>query len=339
MRNITLFVFVILLLLFSGCKQNKIKYYIGVSQCSDDEWRQKMNKEIEREAVFYDGVNIDFRISKDDNAKQTEDIEYFIDRGVDLLIVSPNEAEAITPAVEKAFKKGIPVIVVDRKISSDNYTAYLGADNYEIGKTAGEYIIARLNGKGNVVEIKGLSGSTPAIWRHAGLMDALANAPGINLIASDDGDWQQENAADKMDSLLELYPNIDLVFAQNDRMASGAYKAAMKADRADDIAFVGVDALPGNSYGLHQVQNGELDATFIYPTGGDKVLQIAMKILTNQSYEKETFLSTALIDNANARLMQLQADEINNQDAKLEKLNSQIDEFWSRYSVDRKSVV
>ena len=332
MRNITLFIFVAILFVLSACQQNKIRYHIGVSQCSDDEWRQKMNKEIEREAVFYDGVNIDFLTSKDDNAKQSEDIEYFIDKGVDLLIVSPNEAEAIAPAVEKAVKKGIPVIMVDRKISSDNYTAYLGADNYEIGKTAGEYIITRLNGKGNIVEIKGLSGSTPAIERHKGLMDVLANAPDIRVIASVKGDWQQENATDKMDSLLKLYPEIDLVFAQNDRMASGAYNAAKKLGRASDIAFVGVDALPGNNYGLHQVQNGELDATFIYPTGGDKVLQTAMNVLTKQPYEKETFLPTALIAKTNARLMQLQADEINSQDQKLERLNSQIDEFWSRYS-------
>ena len=141
MRYIARLCCLLFLFLFSSCEQNKVRYRIGVSQCSDDEWRTKMNKEIEREALFYDGVDIEICTSKDDNSTQIRDINNFIDQGVDLLIVAPNEAEAITPAVERAFQKNIPVIIIDRKIASDYYTAYVGADNYEIGKTAGEYIL------------------------------------------------------------------------------------------------------------------------------------------------------------------------------------------------------
>jgi len=291
-----------------------------------------MNNEMQREALFYDGVEVEFRTAKDNNQYQINDINYFIDKKVDLLIVAPNEAAAITPSVEKAIKRGIPVVVVDRKTLSDNYTAFVGADNYKIGNDVGHYIVSRLNGKGNIFEVTGLEGSTPAMERHKGLMDALAEAPGIKRIGSVDGGWLQSQANEKTDSVLRACKEIDLLFAQNDRMAIGAYLAARQQGREKEILFVGVDALPGKDYGLEQVMNGVLDASFIYPTGGDKVMQVAMDILEKRAFEKENILSTALVDKTNARVMQLQTDHILEQDGKIEKLNGQIDEFWSRYS-------
>ena len=245
MRNLSFLFLLLSLLLVSACSPKEIRYRIGVSQCSDDEWRNKMNKEIKREALFYDGVEIDIRTSKDDNQTQIADIEDLLDEGIDLLVVAPNEAEAIAPAVEQALAKGIPVIVVDRKIASDNYTAYIGADNYEIGRTAGEYIISRLGGKGTVVEITGLTGSTPAMERHRGMMDALTKAPDIRIVGKIEGDWLQDEAEHQMERLLLEGVEADLVFAQNDRMAYGAYLAAQEQGKADDITFVGVDALSG----------------------------------------------------------------------------------------------
>ena len=319
-------------LLVSSCSRRATRYHIGVSQCSDDEWRHKMNNEMQREALFYDGVEVEFRTAKDNNQYQINDINYFIDKKVDLLIVAPNEAAAITPSVEKAIKRGIPVVVVDRKTLSDNYTAFVGADNYKIGNDVGHYIVSRLNGKGNIFEVTGLEGSTPAMERHKGLMDALAEAPGIKRIGSVDGGWLQSQANEKTDSVLRACKEIDLLFAQNDRMAIGAYLAARQQGREKGILFVGVDALPGKDYGLEQVMNGVLDASFIYPTGGDKVMQVAMDILEKRAFEKENILSTALVDKTNARVMQLQTDHILEQDGKIERLNGQIDEFWSRYS-------
>ena len=177
MRSITFLL--TLFILLTACTKEKSRYIIGVSQCSDDEWRHKMNNEITREALFYDGVSVEIRTAKDNNEIQKKDIEYFINKGVDLLIVAPNEAIPITPVVEKAFDKGIPVVVVDRKILSDKYTAYVGADNYEIGKAVGEYVANLLEKKGNIVEIAGLEGSTPAIDRHQGFINALNNYPDI----------------------------------------------------------------------------------------------------------------------------------------------------------------
>lgn len=332
MKNYLLYLLLCLAALVSSCSETNTRYRIGVSQCSDDEWRHKMNNEIMREALFYEGVEVEIRTAKDNNQNQIEDIEYFIDKKVDLLIVAPNEAAAITPVVEKAYRQGIPIVVVDRKILSDKYTAFVGADNYEIGKDVGRYIINRLNKKGKILEITGLEGSTPAMERHKGLTDALKEEPGIEVTASVDGGWLQSLATEKMDSLLQVNQDIDLVFAQNDRMALGAYLSAKQQNLEKRISFVGIDALPGKEYGVQQVITGVLDATFIYPTGGDKVMQVAMDILEERPYERDTKLSTALVDKTNARVMQLQTDHIREQDGKIERLNNQIDDYLSRYS-------
>lgn len=332
MKNYLLLSILCLAGILMSCTQKHTRYRIGVSQCSDDEWRHKMNNEIVREALFYDGVDVEIRTAKDNNRNQIADIKYFIDKKVDLLIVAPNEAAAITPVVEKAYRQGIPVVVIDRKILSDKYTAFVGADNYEIGKDVGQYILNRLHRKGKVLEITGLEGSTPAMERHKGLTDVLKEEPGIEITASVDGAWLQSVAGEKMDSVFQTNKNIDLVFAQNDRMAIGAYLSARQQQLEKEMLFVGIDALPGKEYGVEQVIGGVLDATFIYPTGGDKVMQVAMDILENRPYERDNKLSTALVDKTNARVMQLQTDHITEQDGKIERLNNQVNEYLSRYS-------
>lgn len=328
MRSITFLL--TLFILLTACTKEKSRYIIGVSQCSDDEWRHKMNNEITREALFYDGVSVEIRTAKDNNEIQKKDIEYFINKGVDLLIVAPNEAIPITPVVEKAFDKGIPVVVVDRKILSDKYTAYVGADNYEIGKAVGEYV-ANLLKKGNIVEIAGLEGSTPAIDRHQGFINALNNYPDIKLLNHFDAGWLQSVATEKMDTALAHYSDIDLVFAQNDRMAVGAYLAWKKSNRKK-MAFIGIDALPGKEYGVDQVLNKVLDATFMYPTGGDIVMQVAMSILQKQPFLRENILSTAVVDSTNAHVMKLQTDHITELDNKIEALNMKIGVYLTRYA-------
>ena len=322
-------------LMLTSCHQEKNRILIGVSQCSDDEWRTQMNKEIAREALFYPGVTVEIRSAHDDNQKQIADIEYFMDEGADLIVVAPNEAEAIAPVVQKAFDRGIPVVLVDRKIDSDHYTAYIGADNYDMGHQIGTYIANRLHGKGNIVELTGLKGSTPARDRHRGLIDALSDEPGIRIVATADAGWFQQSAERAFDSILARQPHIDLVFAHNDRMASGAHEAAVREGRADEMLFVGVDALSGKGLGVNLVTDSILDATFIYPTGGDRVVQVAMNILEGRDYPRETLLSTALVNRQNARIMQMQTAHISTLDEKIERLNSQLDAFLLRYSAQR----
>ena len=327
----------VLLCLFgmTACRQDTHRFRIGVAQCSDDSWRHKMNDEILREAMFYDGVSVEIRSAADDNRKQAEDVHYFIDEGVDLLIISANEAAPMTPIVEEAYQKGIPVILVDRKILSDKYTAYIGADNYEIGRAVGNYIASSLKGKGNVVELTGLGGSTPAMERHQGFMAAISNFPDIKLIDKADAAWEREPAEVEMDSMLRRHPKIDAVYAHNDRIAPGAYQAAKKVGREKEMIFVGIDALPGKGNGLEMVLDSVLNATFIYPTNGDKVMQLAMNILEKKPYPRETVMNTAVVDRTNAHVMQLQTTHISELDQKIETLNGRIGGYLSRVATQQ----
>ena len=323
---------VLFILALTSCKRDTPRYVIGMSQCSDDSWRHKMNDEILREAMFYEGVSVEIRSAHDDNRRQQGDIQYFIDKKVDLLIVTPNEAAPITPIVEEAFDKGIPVIVVDRKILSDKYTAFMGADNYEIGREVGKYLAAKLGGKGNIVELTGLSGSTPAMERHQGFMSAISRYPDIHLLARADAAWEREPGRIIMDSLLRIYPKIDAVYSHNDRIAPGAFEAAEKLGRAKDIVFVGIDALPGKGNGVELVLDSVLDATFIYPTNGDNVLEMAMNILEKKPFARETTMETAIVDPINAPVMKLQTAHIAELDKKIETLNGRISGYLSRYA-------
>lgn len=329
---------IVILFCFLGmvaCHQDVPHFRIGVAQCSDDSWRHKMNDEILREAMFYDGVAVEIRSAGDDNRKQAEDVRYFMDKGVDLLIISANEAAPMTPVVEEAYRKGIPVILIDRKILSDKYTAYIGADNYEIGRAVGNYIASSLRGKGNVVELTGLGGSTPAMERHQGFMAAISNFPDIKLIDKADAAWESGPAEVEMDSMLCRHPKIDAVYAHNDRIAPGAYRAAKKVGREKEMLFVGIDALPGKGNGLELVLDSVLNATFIYPTNGDKVMQLAMNILEKKPYPRETVMNTAVVDHMNAHVMQLQTTHISELDQKIETLNGRIGGYLSRVATQQ----
>lgn len=329
---------IVILFCFLGmvaCHQDVPHFRIGVAQCSDDSWRHKMNDEILREAMFYDGVAVEIRSAGDDNRKQAEDVRYFMDKGVDLLIISANEAAPMTPVVEEAYQKGIPVILIDRKILSDKYTAYIGADNYEIGRAVGNYIASSLQGKGNVVELTGLGGSTPAMERHQGFMAAISNFPDIKLIDKADAAWESGPAEVEMDSMLCRHPKIDAVYAHNDRIAPGAYRAAKKVGTEKEMLFVGIDALPGKGNGLELVLDSVLNATFIYPTNGDKVMQLAMNILEKKPYPRETVMNTAVVDHTNAHVMKLQTTHISELDQKIETLNGRIGGYLSRVATQQ----
>ncbi len=323
------------LFLLSSCQKKGPLYIIGISQCSDDSWRAKMNQEMVHEASLHNEVELVFRTVEDDTEQQIKDIESFIKQKVDLIIVAPNKAAPITPVVEKAFLSGIPVVLVDRKILSDKYTSFIGADNYQIGKEVGNYVASLLKGKGNIVELKGLDGSTPALERHQGFNSIICRYPEIKLIFDTDAAWSGDSAKVRMETALTSHPNINLVFAHNDRMAMGAYTAAEEQNRTNGVYFLGIDALPGKNGGIEQVLNNKLKATFIYPTGGDKIIQLALDILQNKEYKKNNVLYTAVVDQNNARILKLQSDEILEQQTKVEYLNKKIDNFMSLYTTQR----
>lgn len=215
-------------LILVSCGEEKKEYRIGVSQCSNDDWRNKMNEEIEREILVHPEASVEIRSAEDSNAKQIADIRYFANNGFDIIIVAPNEADAITPVIDSVYRSGIPVVVFDRNVNGHSYTAFQGADNEKIGVLAARYASNLMRGKGSVLELYGLKGSTPAISRHEGFRKELESHPGIKIEASAYGNWKYEDALHLTDSLLSVYPDVDCIYAHSDRMAVAASDAARR---------------------------------------------------------------------------------------------------------------
>ncbi len=261
------------------------KWVIGMSQCNLGEpWRVQMNADIKKAAEAHSELKVVFKDAQNDTLKQRSQAEEFISAGVDLIIISPKEAVPLTPVVAEAYQKGIPILVLDRRVIGDQYTCFIGADNRQIGKAAGEWIAEFLGGKGKVVELKGLMTSTPGQDRHRGFREGIAGT-GIEVIFEADMKWLEPEARKEMESALARFEQIDLVYAHNDPGAHGAYLAAKAADREKEIKFVGIDALAQE--GQVYVKQGILHTSFEYPTGGQVAIETALKILNGQDVPKE----------------------------------------------------
>ena len=307
----------------------KHTYKIGVSQCSQDDWRSKMNEEINREIMFHEDATVEIRSANDDNNKQIEDIRYFADNGFDIIIVSPNEAAALTPVIKEIYERGIPVVIFDRNINGDTYTARIGVDDEGIGKSAAHYALHLLGKDAKAVEIYGLPGSTPAEGRHNGFAREF-NDNGGKLLASAPGNWNKEDAIPVVDSLLRVYPDVDLIYAHNDRMAIGASEVVHRLGRGS-IKIIGIDAAP--NIGIKAVVDSVIDATFLYPTEGHRLIQTALAILKHQSYERETILpASSAVDLSNADILLLQDATIQEETGKMKLLKAQIDDYWAQHS-------
>lgn len=315
-----------------SCSNGKKTYVIGVSQCSEDSWRKKLNNELHDATYLSDNVVLRVVSADDDDKQQMRQINAFIDEDVDLLIVSPNQMNTVTPAIDRAYDCGIPVVLFDRKTDSGKYTAFVGADNEKIGRTIGEYIATRLGGKGTVVEIRGLEGSSPAIERHNGFVAAISKHPGIQLLASESGNWLQQSGDSVAARMFANGIVPDYVFGQNDRMAHGAWQAARRLGLEKRMLFVGIDALPGKGGGIELVRDGVLDASYIYPTRGDIVMQQALNILEGRPYGRDYYMKAALVTKDNAETMLMQAEEMSHISGRLEKLHGRVDFFFTQYS-------
>lgn len=331
---------VFLTLVFSACSDNNVKkYVIGVSQCSEDIWRDKLNNELVMSTYQHDNVTLKFASANDNDRLQKQQIEQFIKEGVNLLIVSPNQIHTISSVIDKAYDAGIPVILFDRKTDSKKYTAFIGADNYEAGHEIGYFIGQQLEGKGNIAEICGLQASSPAIERNRGFMDALKNYPDIKVVARGYGDWIKESGVTAMDSILvHSKESFQYVFAQNDRMALGALQS-IKKHKVKGIKIVGIDALPVPGGGMENVRDGNLEASYIYPTRGDSVMQLALNILEKKPYKRDNYLKGALVTKANANVLLMQNEEMNKQTARLNALHGKVDTYLVQYNHQKMYIV
>jgi len=313
---------------------------IGFSQGMDtDDWRRQLNKSMVIEASLHPEVQLEIKDANNNVQQQVKDIEKFIDRGVNVIIVSPIEAKPLTAIVEKSIKKGIPVIVVDRKIDSEDYTAYIGADNIEVGRIAAKYIVSNSNGNGKIIEITGLKTSSPAYERGLGFSQILKQYPQIKLITTVNGDWESGSVKPQIKKLLQNDPDIEYIFAQNDRMALGAWETAKELGLENKIKFVGVDALNTPNGGIELVKKGILQATILYPTGGNEALRLALKIYNKEPVTKNNLLNTIVIDRINAEIIESQLDKVDQQQTvikqQLDAISIQEQEYASQHSLVR----
>ncbi len=328
MRPIRIWLFVLTVVLAAGCRTTE-PYRIGVSQCSSDDWREKMNEEIRREALFHNDVQIEIRSADDDNDRQIADIRYFAEQGFDIIIASPNEAEALTPVIAEVYRSGIPIILFDRHILGDTYTAYQGADNREIGRSAARLAKSRMQDGCRIIEICGLQGSTPAIERQQGFGEVVSADSDMLLLGSGYGNWNDTDGYRVADSLLTLYPDANTVYAHNDRMAVAAARAAERHG-INDLQIIGIDAAP--EIGIRAVADGVIDATFLYPTEGHQLIRTALAILRGEPYERNLIFPTVpAVDASNAEILLLQNKALKEETEKMEWLKARVDDYWSRH--------
>lgn len=312
------------------CSCSERRILIGVSQCSNDEWRQKVNREIRIGQYKYKNVDVAICSADNDARRQVIQIDSLIDIGADLLIVAPSDVHTVTPAIDKAYKAGIPIILFDRKIGSDNFTAYVGADNVEIGRIMARFISEQLGGKGSVLEIGGLRGSTPVVERHNGFVEEMHRHPGI-ATKTVYSDWNVDGTRTLMTRLLNQGMLPDCVFGHNDAEALGAWEAAKAKGVERDIMFVGIDGLPGERQGIDEVLKGHFAASYIYPTKGETLIPLAMRILNHESFSRVNILPSSFVTSENAAIVEMQNNEIQSQLGALDGIYANINTYMKMY--------
>ncbi|WMI64805.1 substrate-binding domain-containing protein [Aestuariibaculum sp. YM273] len=326
------------LLFLAACKPNNEQhiYKIGFSQTGfADDWRKAMNQSMQIQAAFNPNTDLKILNGEDNVEKQIKDIEQLIKEKVDVLIVSPVKSKPITPIVEKAYKAGISVLIVDRKIEGNNYTAYIGADNYQVGADAANYLASVANTKSNILEIKGLSGSSPALERSLGFNNVINKSENLNVVTSLNSNWESYSIKDSLRYFLKINNDINYIFAHNDRLALGAWEVVKEVGLQQDLKIIGVDGLPGPNGGIQLVQENILMATMLYPTGGDETMKLVSMILNNQKVPKNNVLKTIVIDSRNAEIMKNQYDKIAQHQLDIENQQKRISKQERIYSTQK----
>lgn len=317
----TRFIIILMALSFFSCEKDSKgdKIRIGFSQAmTNDDWRRSMINSMKLQASLDPNIDLIIYDANYEVAQQIQQIEKLIADSLDIIIVSPIQSKPITPVVKKALDAGIPVLVVDRKTENQNYTAYLGADNIEVGRNAAKVIASNSNDSLRIVEIKGMAGSSPAEERSLGFRQVINRFGNISIVASIEGDWEKESIQGQFEELLRRDGDIDYVFVHNDRMARGAWDVARNLGRENTLKFIGVDGLNGPNDGIQMVKDGMLKATILYPTGGEEAIKLSQRILKKELVPKNNILTTTVIDVFNADIMKDQFNKINEQQREIE---------------------
>ncbi len=331
------------LALLTACSDNKQVYQIGVSQCSQGRWRDKVNNEmLAAQHLYEQDVKVSIANSYDDTERQIQQIDSLADSGIDLLVVSPNEAAPLSSAIAKVRKRGIPVIFFDRKAETDDYTAFIGGNNEEAGKAVGEYAVsvakemAAQGRKPLVLEVTAAMSTTPARERHQGFAQAMSGHQELEYIFRE-GNWTSDAACDIVTEQIKTGRLPDIVFCHNDGMATGAYKAVVETQTEGKIKILGIDGMPGE--GLEYVQFGHQIGTYIYPTHGEKIVRLALDILTGKPFEKENTLQGILVTQDNVNSIAATSNVLMEQNTNLVTIQDKLETYLGHYHTQRKILI
>jgi signal transduction histidine kinase/DNA-binding response OmpR family regulator len=314
-------------------------YRIGFSQCTTgDAWRRAMLAGMQQELGLHPNVQLQVQDAHNDTELQRRQIQDLIRQRVDLLIISPNQSGPLTALTEAAYNQGIPVIILDRRTTSRLYTAYVGGNNLEVGRTAGHYAAQQLHQRGRVLEIMGRAGSSPATERHEGFAQALAAYPRLRALPPLAADWQPASVLRQLPAVLRAHPEVNLIFAHNDPMGRAAYQVAQQLGLARRIRIIGVDGLAGPGNGLQLVADGALQATLLYSPGGQEAIRTALRILRHEPFEKENVLGTMIIDSANVSAMWAQTERLASQQQNIAQQQQRLVVQQQRYTSQKTTV-
>lgn len=334
LRKIYYTCLIISVFILSSCNpysKDRNKISIGFSQCiNNDIWRKSMDHTMEVEASLHPEVKLTIYNADRNVKKQIHDVDEMIEQGMDVIIIAPYESDSIVPVIEKANTRGIPVIIIDRKVNTSNYTAFLGADNIEVGRLAGKHIASISNGHANVIEIDADLKTSPGLERRIGFQQIVKQYHGIKVYSTDSRDFVQPES--NFSKLLDSVPNIGYVYSFNDLIAYYAWKIAKDKGVEKKIKFIGVDGLNGPNGGIQLVKDGILEGTVLYPTGGAEAIKLALRIINKEIVSKNNKLSTIMIDSLNAEIMSSQFDKISLQQSDIEKQENFIRDQEEKYS-------
>ena len=325
---------IIVAALLASCSTEKT-YKIGVSQCGPGQWREKVNSEmLAAQHLYEQTAQISIVCAYDNTERQIQQIDSLVESGIDLLVVAPNESNELDDIITKVQAKGIPVIYFDRKAATNDYTAFIGGSNVEAGKTMGEY--AASLGSKFVMEITGAMSTSPAQERHDGFSHAMAEHKDINYVWKE-ADWTSDEAYRIVEEQIKTGQLPDVVFCHNDGMATGVYKAVVESGIEGQIKIIGIDGLPGE--GIEYVQFGHQVGTYVYPTHGEKIVKLALDILTGKPYERENTLQGMLVTPENANIVDLNSRELMRQNKNLITIQDKLEDYFGLYNTQHKMLI
>ena len=332
----------ILTMLLTACSTGK-KYKIGVSQCAPGGWRDKINNEMLAAQHLYEhDVQVSILCAYDDTQRQIRQIDSLVESGIDLLVVAPNEAGPIAKVIDRVKAKGIPVICFDRNVEGNNYTAFIGGSNVEAGHAVGVNVVDVARGmtaggyKPFVLEITALMSSSPAQERHKGFEQAMAGHDELEYVCYL-GDWSSETSYRVVKDYIMNGRCPDIVFCHNDGMATGVYRAVVETKTEGKVKIFGIDGMPGE--GLDYVQFGHQTASYVYPTGGEEIIRLALDILTGKPFKRETILQGVLVVKENAWSVATTTAELMKQNKNLVTIQDKLEDYQGLYNTQQKALV